>query len=47
MYMTPSREFCTYECYPKYIKDFLNFDPYDSSLAPFFIENMVGLEWLN
>ena len=25
-YLTPSKEFCTYECYTKYIKAFLNFD---------------------
>ena len=38
-YLTPSREFCAYECYTKYIKAFLNFYHFSSNLAPFFDHN--------
>ncbi|KAH1253529.1 hypothetical protein GmHk_04G010160 [Glycine max] len=34
-YLTHSKEFCTYECYRKYIKAFLNFNHFDLNLAPF------------
>lgn len=46
-YLTPSKEFCTYECYTKYIKAFLNFAQFDNTLALFWTANSVGPEWLN
>lgn len=40
-YITPSREFCTYECYTKYIKAFLNFDSFDKNFGPALIKNTL------
>lgn len=32
-FLTPNKEFCTYESYNKYIKAFLQFKHFDSNLA--------------
>lgn len=45
-FLTPSKMLCTCECYRKYIRAFLQFDQFDSNLAPFLNSQLTGPSWL-
>ncbi|KAG4396014.1 hypothetical protein GLYMA_19G092232v4 [Glycine max] len=46
IFLTPSKEFYTCECYSKYIKAFLQFEHFNSGLTPFLNSQLTGQSWL-